>query len=52
MFDIPYIHVLVKAVCKFSLVHMQKFYPRHVVIMTEIRSMLHSIKVYHHEKTF
>ena len=35
MFDIPYVHVLVNADCKFSLVHMQRFYthPRHVGII-------------------
>ena len=54
MFDIPYVHVLVNADHKFSLVQVQNFICTQDMLesLMETGSMLHSIRAYHHEKYF
>ena len=54
MFDIPYVHVSVNADCKFSLVCMQNLMCTQNVLgsLMETGSVLHLIRVYHHEIHF
>ena len=50
MFDISHMHVLIDIDCKFSLVHEQNFISTCLGLLTEIRSVFHSIKAYYYKK--